>query len=245
MTDLLTGTSLVVKIDNATPVASSPGPWGSVSYPQGSNQNAVAYQRLSGSVGDAQSFGTFALNGLMTGIKGTIVTTVLVGAPGSDRSIGYLSQTLGASNRILLAMDGMNRPFCLIQDASGTVVAKVIPTWSSNLSVGQQVTIKLCWDSTAAIEGTRFTLMQIESNKVAGTDWMTSPTTAWTSFIPAYVILGDALAGGGAPALTGFNGQILSFQVSNSVVTEGSTGSFTPTRVLDRILSDVVSGTTT
>src|SRR4051812_22028915 len=108
--DLLTGTNLVVKIDNATPVADSAGPWAGVSYPQGNNQNPIVYQRLEGGVGDVQSFGTFALNGLMTGIRGTLVATLVIGAPGSDRAIGSLSQTLGSSNKILLAIDALNRP---------------------------------------------------------------------------------------------------------------------------------------
>lgn len=245
MTEILNSSNLVVRIDNATPTPEGTGPWGSVSYPQGNIKNPVAYQRLAGSVGDVESAGTFALNGLLFGIRGTIEATVLVGATGADRSIGYLAQTLGASNRILLAMDAMNRPFCLIQDASGVTVAKVIPTWTSNLVAGQQVTIRLCWDSTQAIDGTRFAVLMIGPNKATGTDWMTNPTTTWTSFAPGYIVLGDAPSGGGAPALSGFNGQILSFQVSNSVVTSGSTGSFTPTRVLDRVISDVIVGTTT
>lgn len=245
MAEVLNSSNLVLKIDQATPVNSSSGPWGNVSYPQGTLQNPVVYQRLTGVTDSVESFGTFALGGRLTGVRGTLQATVTIGATGADRSIGYLADTLTPTTKILMAIDAMNRPFCLVQNNVGTTVAKVIPTWASSLSVGQQVTVKLCWDSTQVVDGTRFALFMVNTDKVGGTDWMTNPITSWTSFIPNYIILGDSPAGGGAPALPGFNGQILSFQVSNNVVTDGSTGSFVSTRILDRVVSDSVSGTTT
>jgi len=239
MATLLNSSGLIVNIDEAVPTVSG---FGAPSWVKGSVGDPKASPVLGGSVTNPSGFGKFSLNGLVRGIRGSIQVTFVTGASGMQRTLGYLTDNLTTpTNRIVIGIDAMNRPYLNIKDYAGVDKAIVAPTYTA-IPSGSQVTALMSWDSTQAIDGTRFALLQVNRGAVPSGDWTTNPTATWTSFQPTSVVLGF-----GVGTDSDFNGQILAFQISNDVVQSngGSAGTFPSTRVFDRFVNDSVNATTT
>lgn len=239
-TTLLTGNGLVVTIEEATPTISAAGPWGSPFFNQGSLRTQQVTAVLPKAVSRNSGTGRFSLDARVTGVRGTIQVAYVTGASGMQRTLCYMTDNYTTpSNRIVIGLDGMNRPYIVITNNLGTTIAQVNPTYAG-IPAGIQGQAVLSWDSTAALDGTRFALLKSSGQLVPSGDWATSPTTAWNSFVPTEIVLGFA-AGSDAD----FNGQIIGVQVSNDTVTSTGATSFPSTRVFDRFLNDNVTGTTT
>lgn len=239
-TTLLTGNGLITLFEEATPTLTVNAPWGTPSYNQGSLQTQRVVATLGSAATRNSGTGQFSLNSKVSGVRGTVQVSYLAGATGAQRTLCYLTDNLVTpSNRIVIGLDGMNRPYATITNNVGTVVANVSPTYAGVLA-GTQGQVLLSWDSTSALDGTRFALLKSGSQLVPSGDWVTSPTTAWNSFVPSDIVLGFA-----AGSDQDFNGQVLAVQVSNDTVSAGSSGSFPSTRVFDRFLNDTVNSTTT
>ncbi len=238
-TTLLTGNGLLVTIEEATPTIPAGGPWGSPFYNQGSLNTQQVTPVLPKTVANNSGTGRFNLNAKVTGVRGTILVSYVTGAGGMQRTLCYLTDSYTTpSKRIVIGLDGLNRPYAVITNNLGTVVAQVNPTYTGS-PAGFQGQALLSWDSTAALDGTRFALLKANGQQVPSGDWATSPTTAWNSFVPAEIVLGFAVGSD-----VDFNGQIIGVQVSNDTITATGSTSFPSTRVFDRFLSDNVVGTT-
>lgn len=209
---LLNSSGLVVKIPENVPTV-TPGAWGTPLWTQTSLKDPIATPALAGAtINNLMGVGAFSLNGRVSGVRGTIYTSYVAAANGTARTIWYLSDTqTGATNRIVLSIDTSNRPFISIRNNLGTVVALVTPTYTA-IASGTRVNVFFSWDSTRAIDGSRFAILRVNSAAVPDANWATDPTTAWASFPPTYMVLGTGV-GGQADA----NGQILSVQISDTV----------------------------
>lgn len=238
---ILNSSGLVVQVLETVPTVPA-GAWGNPSWPQGSVGNIQVSPQLGQAVASASGFGPYDLGGKVLGVRGSVLISFVTGAPGSARTLAYLTDnTTSPANRIALGLDGLNRPDLALYDYFGTLKASVMPTYPG-MPAGAQGQVILSWDSTQAIDGTRFALLQVNSGAIPSGDWVTNPIAAWTSFQPTTFVLGS-----GVGSALAFNGQLISVQVSNDVVTggSGSRGQFPTTRVFDRFLSDTVSSTTT
>lgn len=232
MTTLLNSSGLLVTIEEAIPTVSG---FGAPSWVKGSVGNTRVAPVLNGSVANPSGSGKFSLAGKVLGIRGSIQTSFITGATGVRRTIAYLTDNpTTPTNLIVIGVDELNRPFISIRDYAGVVKALVSPTYPGILAAGLQVNVIVSWDSTQAIDGTRFALLQVNRSSVPIGDWTTNPIAAWTSFQPTDVVLGFGIGGD-----LDFNGQIFAFQISNATVQgSGGGGTFPASHVFDRFLSD-------
>lgn len=236
---ILNSSGLVVQVQEGVPTVSASG---TPSWPQGAVGNVQVSPRLSQSVSNDSGLGVFSLGSRVTGIRGSILVSFVAGASGMARTLGYLTDNLTSpSRRIVLGLDAMNRPELSLYDYAGSLKAQVIPTYTG-IRAGSQGQVVLSWDSTRAIDVTRLAILQVNSSAVPSTDWTTNPVAAWTPFQPTDVVLGF-----GVGSALDFNGQLLSFQISNDTIAggAGSSGQFPTTRVFDRFLNDSVGASTT
>ena len=231
---------LSVNIDEATPtIAGGSNPfWASGSSVMSPSVAAL----LPNSQINRAGFGWSSLEYQISGRQGAILVTYIAGPPGTSRTLAVLTDdpTL-LSNRIVLTIDSSNRPGALITNAFGAVVAAVSATYSS-IDEGTHVTVVLSWDSTQAINGLSFAKILVQANSVPSTDWVTIPVATWTHFMPTSFCTGYGLG-----IADDFNGQIISFQASNSVClslgagTSATDTAYTSTHIWDRDLSEVLS----
>ena len=237
---LLNSSGLLVEINEAVPTVS--GNWNA---PYWTNGASVGYPNVSVSLRNAQfiqsgGVGWFDLENKISGIRGTISLTFVAGPPGLSRGLAVLTNSTALiSPRITLNLDGLNRPIVTIQNALGVVVATTMASYTP-IPEGAVTTVILSWDSTQAIEGTRFAKLTVQSGDIPSGDWLTSPVAAWASFMPTVAGLGFS-----TNLLPPFNGQILAIQVSNES-SGGSVGigaSLSSTHILDCFASDVISMT--
>lgn len=239
-TTLLTGNGLLVTFEEATPTLSAPASWASPSFNQGPLRTQQVTPVLPQSVARNTGTGRFSLGSKVSGVRGTLLVSYVTGESGMQRTLCYLTDNLVTpSNRIVIGLDGMNRPYAVLTNNVGVTVAQVNPTYAG-VPAGAQGQVILSWDSTAALDGTRFSLLKTMNQLVPSGDWATSPTTAWNSFVPTDIVLGFA-----AGADQDFNGQVIAVQVSNDTVQASGSTSFPSTRVFDRFLNDNVTGSTT
>jgi len=236
---VLNSSGLIVDIDEAVPTVSG---FGAPLWVRGTVTDPVVSPTLRASVENDAGSGRFSLGGRVTGIRGSILVSILTGATGIQRTLGYLTDDpVTPTRRIVLGIDGLNRPFLSIRDYFGTERALVTPSYTS-IGQGAQVTFVMSWDSTQAIDVTRFALLQVNRSAIPAGDWLVNPVASWTSFQPTYVVLGF-----GVGTDSDFNGQIVSFQISNDTVQggAGAGGQAPSTRVFDRFLNDTVAASTT
>lgn len=240
MPTILNSSGLLVQVNEVTPTVPN-GAWGSPSLPAGSVGNIQVSTNLSGQVSNNSGSGRYTLTNV-PGIRGSVLATFVVGSTGVTRTIGYLTDNATTpTNRIVLGVDGMNRPYLAIYDYFGALKASVNPSYTS-IAAGRQVTAVFSWDSTQAIDSTRFALLQVNRSAIPNGDWATNPVATWTPFQPAALVLGYGIGND-----ADFNGQIISFQISNQTVAggTGAGGQFPTSHVFDLFLSDNVTSTTT
>ncbi len=237
---LLNSSGLLVEINEAVPTVL--GNWNA---PYWTNGASVGYPNVSVLLRNAQfiqsgGVGWFDLENKISGTRGTISLSFVAGPQGFTRGLAVLtSSTALISPRILLNLDGLNRPMLEVQNVLGVVVATTMASYTP-ISEGTSVTVILSWDSTQAIDGTRFAKFLVQSGSIPSGDWLTDPVAIWSPFVPTAAGLGF-----GTSLSLPFNGQIVSFQVSNEVYA-GSGGpvlSLLSTHVLDCFASDTISMT--
>ena len=178
--------------------------------PQGSLTDPIVAPNLPGAVFDQQGVGTFPLNGVLSGVRGSITVTLITGTAGTARTVLFLTESASINDTVLIALDSSNRPFAGITDNAAVVKGQTAGSGAA-IAAGQPLTIRLAWDSTQAIDGARFTLLRLEPNTL--TNWTTNPVAAWTPFLPTLLISGQGVSGG-----SDFNGTILSIQASNQTI---------------------------
>ena len=210
MPELLNSSGLIVRIDDATPtIGGETASWlgSSVASPQ-------AAPALRGAVVNQYGTGRFPIGTRVSGRRGTFLVSVNMSAAGTARTIGYLTDNpADPSNRLTLGIDTSNRPLISFTSNRGTVVALVAPSYAA-ITTGTPVSIHVAWDSSQALDGTRFAFMRVRGEAIPSANWSTDPTSAWSSFMPTHLVLGVGVGGASA-----FNGTINSFQISDTVVT--------------------------
>lgn len=167
---------------------------------------------LPGQVFTALTKGEYAVD-RVTGRQGAMDLWFKTGAAGSTRALAtlldqptgrYVQIFLGTTNAVNLAH----------YDATGVLKAQITDQLGAE-GTGVPLRYRYSWDSTRAIDGTRFALFRKIDTAVS--TWAVDPQAAWTSFNPTHVFVGFAPAGIGSASE--FNGTIQKVQVGSQVVT--------------------------
>lgn len=232
---LLNSSGLLVDVRESVPMVTL-GNWHSPSWSKGASVDPpnvtvlLPNNRFTGA-----GLGWFDLEGV-SGVRGTVSVSLVVGAPGTVRDFAIItSNRTTLSPRMVLSVDGLNRPLVELQDSLGVTVASTMASYTPILE-GSLVTLLFSWDATQAIEGLRFAKLRVQSGSAPSNDWVVAPTTAWSAFVPTSVGLGS-----GSGANPEFNGQILSLQISNEVVpSPDALWAFPSTHTLDCFVDDSV-----
>ena len=66
--------------------------------------------------------------------------------------------------------------------------------------IGSLVHARLVWDSTTPVNGTQYAKLTVNGEEAPAGDWSTDPSSAWASFQPTYLVVGQAYGGDVAPA---------------------------------------------
>ncbi len=168
-------------------------------------------QRLEASVFDARGMGTFPLGDKLTGVRGTLELVFTFGASGTARTLAVLTDDLASpTNYILISLNTSNYPVLTFKNASGTTIAAGAFTYGFNTD-GQPQTIRISWDSVTAVYNGRHVSFTAGPDNLPEGLMTTDAVSSWTSFQPAYLILGSAFGANSA-----FNGKIKAFQASNT-----------------------------
>jgi hypothetical protein len=232
MSQLQNASGLSAQFDLGTPV--SPGtPWSTPTWAGsrvGSNQ---AFRALPGVIENREGAGVFSLLGRFAGSRGTLSVNFVVGSPGVQRFVAFLTDVPSAPvNYLGIGLTTDNRPFARIRNSAGVEVANVVAPLI--FEVGAVVSATLFWNSAAAISGTRFASFLVGPSTMSV--WTTDPQSLWTPFNASNLISGGRSFG----PYSDYNGQVLNVQVSSNVVLP-SGASVIGSLPLDRQASDSVS----
>ena len=149
--------------------------------------------------------GNLALEaGVLTGSSGALQVDYVAGEDGSERAVCALTDGTGY---ITVHVDILNRPFAIITDSAGTVVAESAPL-GLDVIEGHRVKFMVTWDSANFIEGVgSFHAAAEHDNELfTGASWTTDPNAPWASFTPTTLTMGYR------PGETEFNGTLLKVQ---------------------------------
>lgn len=231
MAKILNSQELEANILEGVPVSTPTGPL----WVNGTLADLRVSTALPGSAISQFGPGAYSLEDKVFGVRGTILASFITGQPGSQRVVGYLTDNLSnPANRILIGVDAMNRPFISIRNILGDQVVSAGPT-NPSLPANYQITILLSWDSTQAIDGVRFARFQLNRAAAPENDWNIDPTSPWTPFRPTHLVLVHEVATNMV-----FNGEIVSFQVSNQVDTSRPQAGQLVSNEADRFVTDAL-----
>lgn len=174
----------------------------------GSQMAPVAvYPSLPGVAFSSQGLGKFAVDKL-TGRQGALDMWLTTGAIGSARSLVVLSNGV---TYVEILLDATNKISLIHKAETGVTIAALTSQYAAEGS-GVRMRLRYTWDSTRAIDGSRFALFR--KNEEAAVTWATDPTVGWNGFFPTFVYLGV----GGIGTGTSFNGSIEKVQIGSQVV---------------------------
>jgi hypothetical protein len=124
-----------------------------------------------------------------------------MGATGTARLLGALADQVGASARgVRIESTTTNAIRAVILDNTGALVGVGLTT--ETYPAGQSVTVRLAWDSGAAISGLDFATLRVNGQLVPMT--VVPPTAAW-NFVTSTIMS----AGVGLGGVSDFNGRVL------------------------------------
>ena len=158
------------------------------------------------------SFGANLIQDLGLTDKGTIETRIVLGAPGSIRSIAFLVDKWPNPTRYVgIALDDINRPFAYLSiDGFGTVLGQSLPTGPANPQ-GDQLKIRLSYNLRSPVHGDRTAFLQIE--EIGQEFWAVEPGLAPGLLQPQFLVVGSQVS----PDYLDFNGSINWAQVCGNV----------------------------
>lgn len=170
-------------------------------------------QQLPGGSVLLSGIGDHPLSGRLSGRQGTLDVSLVTGTPGSARAVAFLvNNAMTPTKYIGIALDASNRPFALLSvDGALTVYGQSTPS-SAPLIAGTPLLCRLAFSSTGVIEGGFFAAFELGGDDNLQ-DWVTYPSTAWSYFVPTYLLLGVGNLGG----LADFNGKLNSVQASDLI----------------------------
>lgn len=172
----------------------------------------VISELLPGATIQAQGRGQLPLvQGEVLGRKGALQVSYIAGATGVMRPVVCLSD---GTHLLCIKVDTFNRPFAVIEDIAGTVVAESDPLGPTK-EEGARGDATVTWDSTALVAGGGglYAAFKDDANGIFPiADWSaTMPISTWAAFAPSTLLLGMNLT---SPA-EDFNGTVQKVQVSD------------------------------
>ncbi len=159
----------------------------------GNNAGWVTTTTLPGSpVQHFRGIGTNDVTGILNPRQGTLEVFCKVGAAGTARAVAFVMPT-GApdtnNKAIGVALDTTNRPLAFLSDFAGVVVATSAPSGSAVTS-GSLLTLRLAWNSQAAVNGLRFASLRVNGEMIPDAEWGSGALATWTPFVPTQVAIG-------------------------------------------------------
>ncbi len=159
---------------------------------------------------------------VMNGERGTIDLTFTVGTAGTAQAVAFLTDRTPTPTRFLgIGLDSSNRPHAYIMGHAGTEVG-VFALADEDIPAGTRLHITLTWDAEAAVDGSRFAMVQLDG-VVMGTGWTTNPVATWVPFTPTTIVVGD-LDSASFESLGSFTGTIERVVVLRTTLTPPASG---------------------
>jgi hypothetical protein len=145
--------------------------------------------------------------------SGFVVTGMSGGRnAGVVKTVFYLTDSLTSpTNYIALDVDASNRPLIKMTNNLGTIVASVTPSYTA-ITAGAPVRVQFAWDSVNLVDTARHASLLVNGTAIPSGNWTTDPTSAWASFRPTYLVIGQSLS------TADYDGTVDSLQISNAVV---------------------------
>lgn len=155
----------------------------------------------------------------LSGAQGTLIASFRAGAPGAPHAVAILVDSSSTPvGMVGILMDGSNRPYCLLTDAAGTVVARS-ETFGPAFALGDALHVHLTWDAQHAFNGQNHVLISI--NEQVPNVWDTEAIIPWATFTPTRLLVGYGVG-------ADFNGQVGFVQATNQTFEVLPTGSGLP-----------------
>jgi len=151
----------------------------------------------------------------------TLEHPTVTATPGAGDTMDTTAKTPGVAGNSIVTTDvGSNASWgaaTLLGGSGGPlVIAEVTPSGPARDDFAP-LRIRLAWDSINPIPGAgggRHVTLRVNNELIDPADWSVDPTTPWTHFLPAYVVLGEAYG-----AVADFDGAIHTWQGSEVVTT--------------------------
>ena len=171
---------------------------------------------VSPSVGGISMAGTgnLALSGYQTtGRQGTVDVVFTTGAAtGSDQFVaGVVDSMTSPTGYLGIFVDNENRPFAVVTDVNGNIVASTEPLGVAN-PAGITFHAALEWNSASIFNGSDFVVFEV--GDVSEVNWGTEAAAPWKPFQPAALSVG-----GGFGSYVSFTGTIGNVQLGNGTPT--------------------------
>jgi hypothetical protein len=156
----------------------------------GNYQGAVVAPRVGGI--STAGTGNISLSGYYTtGNQGTVDVVFTTGtAQASAQFVAGIMDVVPTPVGYLgIFLDTSNRPYCIVTDVDGNIVAETVPLGSA-IPAGITLHCQLEWNSRGAVNGPDFVVFSVGDASQA--DWVTEATMAWTPFQPGWFSVGQA-----------------------------------------------------
>jgi len=149
--------------------------------------------------------GDLALSGYnITARQGVLDVTFKTGTAGTSQLVAALVDKIPTPTGYAgIFLDTENRPFCVVTDVNGTVVAQTAPQGTA-VPAGSPIHAQLEWNSVGAFDGVDFVVFEVGETAIG--NWATEAETPWTAFQPAWLMVGDGFSSYGP--LTGTIGNV-------------------------------------
>ena len=154
--------------------------------------------------------GNIALSGYnATGSQGTVDVVFTTGTAGGSNQFvaGIVDSWPTPTGYLGIFLDNENRPFVVVTDVHGTIVASTEPLGPA-FPAGTTLHCQLEWNSHGAFNGADFVVFEI--GDTSEVNWGTEAGAAWTPFVPAWLSVGQAFA-----SYVAFTGTIGNVQLGN------------------------------
>jgi hypothetical protein len=170
------------------------------------NYGPVTVMKPTGGISTSGS-GSLSLSGYnVSGRQGTLDAVFTTGAAqaGSDQLVAaVVDQLPSPGGYAAILLDELNRPFCVLKDVNGTLVAETTPIGPA-IPAGIMLHAVLEWNSAGPIDGADYVTFVL--GEVALGNWAAEALKSWSPFQPT--ILATASSFGSYVPLSGTIGNV-------------------------------------
>jgi len=134
--------------------------------------------------------GDLSLTGYnVTGRQGTLDVVFTTGAPAAGNQLvaALVDSMPTPTGYVAVLLDNENRPFIVITDVGGNVVASTEPL-GQPFPAGMSFHAAVEWNSSGAFNGEDFVVFEV--GDVSEVNWGTTPNETWTPFQPTVLTVG-------------------------------------------------------